>query len=194
MSIILQSTGGGSVTLQEPSTASTFTQTLPSGTGTVVVSGINSAITAGTAVSASGTSVDFTGIPSWVKRITVMFSAVSTNGSSNPIIQLGTSSGFTTSGYAGYAQWGTTRTAMSNGFMWSNFANSTSTFQGIVIITNLTSNTWAEMGNTTDNSWGLAVCTSAGSIALSGALTQVRITTTNGTDAFDAGTINILYE
>ena len=169
---------------------------------TVNSSGVNigqysagtSLITSGTAVSASGTSVDFTGIPSWVKRITVMFHNVSTNGSSNPIIQLGTSGGFTTSGYAGYAQWGTTRTAMSNGFMWSNYANAASAFGGIVILTNVTSNTWAELGNVADSGNGQIVVASAGSIGLSGTLTQVRVTTTNGTDTFDAGTINILYE
>ena len=39
MSIVLQSSGGGSVTVSEPSTASNFTQTLPAATGTVMVSG-----------------------------------------------------------------------------------------------------------------------------------------------------------
>lgn len=59
-------------------------------------------ITSSTAVaSTSGTSIDFTGIPSWVKRITVMLSGVSTNGSSAVQIQLGTSSGATVSGYLG---------------------------------------------------------------------------------------------
>jgi len=40
-------------------------------------------LTLATAQTASGTAVDFTGIPSWVKRITVMFSGVSTNGWAN---------------------------------------------------------------------------------------------------------------
>ena len=39
MSIVLQSSGGGSVTIAEPATASNFTQTLPAATGTVMVSG-----------------------------------------------------------------------------------------------------------------------------------------------------------
>jgi len=34
----------------------------------------------------------------------------------------------------------------------------------------------------------------AGSKSLSAALDRVRITTVNGTDTFDAGAINILYE
>lgn len=37
MSIVLQSSGGGSITVQEPATASNFTQTLPAATGNVVL-------------------------------------------------------------------------------------------------------------------------------------------------------------
>ena len=39
MSLVLQSSGGGQITIQEPATASNFTQTLPAATGTVMVSG-----------------------------------------------------------------------------------------------------------------------------------------------------------
>jgi hypothetical protein len=39
MSIVLQSTGGGSVTIAEPSTASNVTVTIPAATGDVMVSG-----------------------------------------------------------------------------------------------------------------------------------------------------------
>ena len=39
MSIVLNSSGGGSVTINEPTTASNFTQTLPAATGDVMVSG-----------------------------------------------------------------------------------------------------------------------------------------------------------
>ena len=100
MSLVLQSSGGGQITIQEPATASNFTQTLPAGTGTTVVNGVNGSIVSGTAVaSTSGTSIDFTGIPSWVKRITVMFSGVSTNGSSALQVQLGTSGGVQTTSY-----------------------------------------------------------------------------------------------
>jgi hypothetical protein len=37
MSIVLQSSGGGQITIQEPTTASNFTQTLPAATGTVAL-------------------------------------------------------------------------------------------------------------------------------------------------------------
>jgi hypothetical protein len=39
MSLVLQSSGGGQITIQEPATASNFTQTLPAVTGTLVVTG-----------------------------------------------------------------------------------------------------------------------------------------------------------
>ena len=63
-------------------------------------------LTSGTAVaSTSGTSIDFTGLPSWVKRITVIFNGVSLSGSSNLLIQLGTgSTTYTTSGYSDVLQ------------------------------------------------------------------------------------------
>ena len=98
MGVKLVSASGGSVEINPPATASSFTATMPAGTGNVVVNGINSAIVSGTAqASTSGTSIDFTGIPSWVKRITVMLKGVSTSATSQPIIQLGSST-FTTSG------------------------------------------------------------------------------------------------
>jgi len=54
-------------------------------------------LTLGTAVNTtSGTSIDLTSIPSWVKRITVMLNGVSTNGASIPQIQLGAGSVDTT--------------------------------------------------------------------------------------------------
>ena len=46
MSIVLQSSGGGSVTINEPTTASNFTQTLPASDGTVMVSGNQPAFSA----------------------------------------------------------------------------------------------------------------------------------------------------
>jgi hypothetical protein len=39
MSLVLQSSGGGQITIQEPATASNFTQTLPAVNGTVITTG-----------------------------------------------------------------------------------------------------------------------------------------------------------
>jgi hypothetical protein len=152
-------------------------------------------IVQGTAVaSTSGTSIDFTGIPAWVKKITVMFSGVSTNGTSNMQIQLGAGS-VTTSGYAGSVSYGGSgaTTFNSTGLQIYNLLVAAQNYQGAVTLTLLGSNTWVSVGNLAANA-SSATCFSAGAIALSGTLDRVRITTVNGTDTFDAGSVNIIYE
>lgn len=144
--------------------------------------------------STSGTAIDFTGIPAGIRRVTVMFNGVSTNGTSFNQIQIGSGS-FTTSGYTSQF-WGSTANSnlITSGFGIFSISSAGNIFSGSVILTNLTGNTWVSNGNlafTNVNSTGWS---SAGSVALSGALDRVRITTINGTDAFDAGTINVLYE
>lgn len=154
-------------------------------------------ITSGTAVaSTSGTSIDFTGIPSWVKRITVMFQGVSTsNGTSNYLLQVGSGS-VSTSGYNSRATYFSATTLgggnSTAGIMWGNF-NVGNTQSGAITLTLVSANTWVATGYFADSSTN---ATSCGGVtpALGGALDRVRITNANGTDAFDAGTINILYE
>lgn len=156
-------------------------------------------LVSGTAVaSTSGTSIDFTGIPSWVKRITVMFSGVSTNGTSIKQIQLGTSGGVQTTGYSGCSiGFGTsalTNTNYTTGFAIRS-ASATESIGGTIVLTLLDSSTgiWTAQGVSADSAVN-GMWLTAGSKTLSGALDRVRITTVNGTDTFDAGTINILYE
>jgi hypothetical protein len=151
-------------------------------------------LTSGTAVtSTSGTSIDFTSIPSWVKRITVMFNGVSTNGASNLWMQLGTSGGIVSSGYVGSATYAGNLTAFSSSFVICNNMAASSNFSGHCVITNITGNTWVESGIIMRNDASGNGSTNAGYIALASALTTVRITSTTP-DTFDAGTINILYE
>ena len=151
-------------------------------------------ITSGTAVaSTSGTSIDFTSIPSWVKRITVMFSGVSTNGSSLKLVQIG--SGSVTS--TGYVSQSTFSGAVSNTFTsTSGFiidsGSATEFNSGQCVISLVSSNTYICSLVVTTYSGGMV--TGAGTVTLSGTLDRVRITTVNGTDTFDAGSINILYE
>ena len=156
-------------------------------------------ITQGTAVaSTSGTSIDFTALPAWVKRITVMFNGVSTNGASNTQIQFGTGATptYTTSGYLGSSlastAAGNSAATSTTGFVMFGAAG-TAIFNGIGIFTNVTANTWAGTVNLGQSDSARGMTTSA-SIALGAALTAVRITTVNGTDTFDAGSINIMYE
>ena len=150
-------------------------------------------ITSGTAVTASGTSVDFTVIASTAKRVTVMFNGVSTNGGSNPIVQLGSGS-FTTSGYLAGSTETTSRAAYTTGFglISSNAAN---LIYLQMVIVNVSGNTWlATHSGNLSQSGIYYTLVGGGNVSLSGALDRVRITTVNGTDAFDAGTINILVE
>lgn len=147
-------------------------------------------------VTTSGTNIDFTSLPSWVKRITVMFQDVSTNGSANIIVQLGTSGGFQTSSYKGGISSGNNAivtSAMSSGFDCAVTNGATATMQGQIIITNHNGNVWV-MSGITHHSETTTFCFSAGSVSLSGALTQLRLTTVGGTNTFDNGAVNIIYE
>ena len=154
---------------------------------------------AGTAITLTNqTAPEFTDIPSWVKRITISYQGLSTNGATNPVIQLGTgSTTYTTSGYLGAcggAGNGSTVVAanFTNGFGITASIGSASIYHGAITITNVNGNNWAAFGvvglsNVTN------VYMTGGSIALGGALTAVRLFI-DGTQLFDAGTINILYE
>jgi hypothetical protein len=153
-------------------------------------------LTSGTAVaSTSGTSIDFTSIPSWVKRITVMFDGVSTNGTSPILIQVGDSGGIETSGYVSRADRDGASTASTAGFILNDSSSAASTYQGAIVLNNLNAATftWVANGNLNSTSQN-NVMSSAGAKSLSATLDRVRVTTANGTDIFDAGTINILYE
>jgi hypothetical protein len=164
--------------------------------GTTGVQGNSGAFVAGTSVaSTSGTSIDFTSIPSWVKRITVCFDGVSTNSTGEPQVQLGTSSGVETTGYNGsYGFFGGSQAASTstNGFILFLDGAASYTYTGSAVFTLLGSNTWTMLSVTGMNIGYVGVC--AGSKSLGGTLDRVRITTNTGTDVFDAGTINILYE
>jgi len=166
------------------------------GMGGAIVPQPTPTITSGTAVaSTSGTSIDFTSIPSWVKRITVMFNGVSTNGTSNILVQLGDSGGIETTGYSSIGDQLTSAGVVatsSNGFVVTGSNTAASTHTGLFLICLLSGTTWTQGGNLFNTAGAINV--SAGSKALSDVLDRIRITTVNGTDTFDAGSINILYE
>ena len=158
-------------------------------------------IVQGTSVSLStNTIVDFTGIPSWVKRVSVMFYNVSINGTSRPTVRLGTAGGIVSTGYSG-AQEGASAsgpafTNLSGGFdlIDSGSAVNGANFTGILTIDKLgTGNEWvanwtAGMINAAAMQW------MGGCVSIGGALTTVRLTTQGGTVQFTGGTVNILYE
>ena len=148
----------------------------------------------------SGTSIAFTNIPAWAKRITVQLQGVSTSGTSNMIVQLGTGGTptYTTSGYLGsrstiFNSNSTTATSYSAGFLVGDTFAQTYIMRGTMVISMLTGNTWIESHNMARSDVAMSDL-GAGSIALGAALTAIRVTTVNGTDTFDAGNINIIYE
>jgi len=206
MSLKLNSSGGGSVTLQEPTTASDVTLSLPAANTTIVGTDATQtltnktiqggAVTSGTAVaSTSGTAIDFTSIPSWAKRVTVMCSGISKSGTANFLFQLGDSGGVETTGYTGgtfaASSGAIIYAAPTNGFQTLGDAAGVVLVYGSIVFTNITGNTWVASGLLFGNNYNVQI---AGEKTLSATLDRVRITTTNGTDTFDAGSINILYE
>lgn len=189
-SIVISGDTSGTITVAAPAVAGSNTITLPAATGTTELIGVGTAV-----ASTSGTSIDFTGIPSWAKRITVMFSGVSLSATAQILVQLGTGASptYTTSGYL------STSTSISGTPTTSNVTSgfnvrtdgAAQLVSGLMTITNITGNSWvsshsAKQSVTTTLAGG-------GDVSLSGVLTAVRITSTS-TDTFDAGSINIMYE
>lgn len=202
--------GAGTFIVESPNSANSRTITLPDATTTLVGTDATQTLTNKTIssstiqggaltvmtaqASTSGTAIDFTGIPSWAKRVTVMFNAVSTNGTSDYMIQLGDSGGFETSGYTGVVQSGASSTAVfSAGFLVTGAIAAADTVSGLVIISSFGSNTWA-CSISTGQTGTARGAVGGGTKALSDVLTQVRITTAGGTATFDAGSINVMYE
>ena len=219
-SLVLNGSVSGSCTITTPSAAGTTTLTLPTTTDTLVgktttdtltnktltsptIDGTPTGVgvlTAGTSqATTSGTSKDFTGIPSWVKRITVMLNGVSLSGVAHLLIQIGTGGTPTTSGYNSASSYATINTSSSGGVTSTAgfimyFAAAAYVDSGHFTITNVSGNIWVcsgMIGNTTSIPY---TGQTGGNVSLGGTLNMIRITTSNGTDTFDAGSVNILYE
>ncbi len=212
MTLRLNGSTSGYTEIDAPAVAGSNTLVLPGGNGSAgqylqtngsgvlsfSTSGLPAQVlTLGTAVaSTSGTSIDFTSIPSTVKRVTVIFNGVSTNGTSSLLFQIGTSSGIENSGYVssgtyqGAASGGATSTA---GFLNQAGGAVADTICGSTTIIGFGSNKWVA-SSVSSTGMSLYSYIGAGAKTLSGTLDRIRITTVNGTDTFDAGTINIMYE
>ena len=194
--LVISGDTSGQISVTVPAVAGSNTITLPAGTGTAAIQGVSTNIVASTTVaSTSGTAIDFTNIPAYVKRITVLFNAVSTSGTADPMVQIGSGS-IATTGYN------------SQGFRWSGSAGAntplttgvniaisaaTNIIYAAMTIYNMGSNVWFFNLSGQDLSSNNGYI-STGVITLSGAPDRLRITTANGTDTFDAGSVNILYE
>jgi hypothetical protein len=147
----------------------------------------------------SGTTYTISGIPSWAKRITVMYSGVSTNGTANYWLRIGSGSVATT-GYVSNAGGatntgvlGTTTGTITTAFMLTCQQGSGALYSGIITLTNINGNTWVCSGTLMRGS-GSAANYFAGTCTLGSSLNIVALTTLNGTDSYNAGTVNIIYE
>lgn len=153
-------------------------------------------IVSGSAVaSTSGTSIDFTGIPAWAKRINILFAGVSTSGTSVMQVQVGAGS-VLTSGYLGTGAGLVTGVGCalnSAGFLTSDAGSASQIRHGIATLCKINGNQWvfsSMLGNSDAGRAGIG----GGSVSLSGDLDRIRVTTVGGTDTFDAGTINVMWE
>jgi hypothetical protein len=188
--------GNLSTTLAGDFTISQGTGTI--GTAKVTPTKLSQPFTSGTAVaSTSGTAIDFTAIPSWAKRITVTFNGISTTGTNSYLVQIGSGSVDAT-GYAGYAKRFSTTSVSSSAQITTglglNLSVSTTTpYIGTAICSLVSGNIWI-LQSTLAQSNGDDLFIGTTTKTLSAALDRVRITTVGGTDIFDVGSINIMYE
>ena len=191
-------TGSGTTALTLDSSQNATFASAATITGNLTLTGNASGIIkSGTNVSASGTSVDFTGIPSTANRITVMFNGVSTTGTSIVLVRLVSGGTVATTGYSAGAgqQTGTNATGvLTSGFPFATSGTAASGYCGQMILSNQNGNIWAASGCSVSTTSGAIGYNGGIGTGLAGVLDQIRITTVNGTDTFDAGTINILWE
>ena len=188
-SLVISGDTSGQVTVSAPAVAGSNTLTLLAATATNSVNTLSTAV-----ASTSGTSITFSSIPSWVKRVTVSLVNVQQSGTSGLMLQIGSGSVANT-GYSASVGDRTASTQYTTGFGITQSIAAASTVNGVLtlVLQNSATNTWAFQGligfaNTPSMQWG------AGTKALSGALDRVVLTNLNGTDAFTAGSVNILYE
>lgn len=164
-----------------------------------VTGNLSGTIRRGTAVaSTSGTAIDFTSIPSWVKRITVILDSVSTSGTSATLLQIGDSGGIENTGYASNICYVINASASIGSSSVAGYVvslnNAAAVHDGTITLVNISGDKWvASFAISQTSSSGTTAC-GGGVKTLSATLDRIRIATANGTDTFDAGSINILYE
>jgi hypothetical protein len=197
-SVIISGDTSGAITVSAPAVSGTNTLTLQAATATSAVNTLETA-----KLSTSGTTIDFTGLPAWMKRITVMFNGVSTNGTSFYAVRVRVGGSPVSTNYSG---------AVGSIYETENIAINSSSSEipiqaiapvagssmtGVLTLSkmNETGPVWAYSGTMYIPGGAVSLMSYiAGIVTLSGAVDGIQITTTGGANTFDAGTINILYE
>lgn len=207
MSLRLNGSSSGYTELTAPAVAGNTQITVPDSAGTtgqivrVTSPGVqqhsNPIQYAGIISPASGNQVSFSNIPSWARRLTLIMSGVSTNGASLPLIQIGTGGFAQVTGYNSSSSWlpatGSGTATSTAGFV-INSGNVGASFQGTVYITSIeNANVWVCNGALSNSPLG-GINILAGGVQLSGTLDFLRLTTSNGTDLFDVGSVNLSWE
>lgn len=147
----------------------------------------------------SGTTIDFTGIPAGVKRISIMLNAVSLSAGTDRLqIQIGISTGVETTNYLSCAANNATFVGSTTGFVITTGGGGNVASSGTITLTlqKSSTNTWCASGVLCVDTLGTpgSVFTSGGRKSLAGVLDRIRLTNLVGTETFDAGSVSISYE
>jgi len=192
-SIVISGDTSGAVTVSAPAIAGSNTLTLQAATATSAVNQTNTAVP-----STSGTSISFSSIPSWVKKVTIMLVGVSTNGASNLAVQIGPVAGVETTGYSGYAYTPTSSVGYTTEWAITGTNSAANVHSGNVFLSlaDSATNTWVM----SSSGGGVGINTASmagGSKAIAGTLSVLRVIGSNTgspVDTFDAGSVNLLLE
>lgn len=131
-------------------------------------------------------------IPSWAKFITLGVYRLSTNGTSPIEVRLGTSGGIVATGYVGGGSSSGGSSSSTTGLLISRTTAASDIIQGTA--------TFQRIGST--NKWCMSssiqvddgtIRSSASSVELSSAITQLQVTTQGGVNLFDSGSISVSY-
>ena len=152
----------------------------------------------GTAVSTtSGTTADFTGIPSGVNEVTVILDDITSSSAQWYQLQLGDSVGIETSGYAySYNTFsgsaiGGQQSSSNSYFQFLNAVAAGDSTSGIITLKHMGSNRWIMSSNVGSHDGGYHTAIGTGTKTISAELTQIRLKT--GTGNFTGGSFNVIY-
>lgn len=194
--------GGNAATATSPQSGGAFITSANIGSQSVAYAAtagsVSNSLTLGTAQTAIGAYIDFTGIPSWVKRVSISLFGVSTNNANAMVLQLG-AGGIVTTGYHGGGVTGSTLLTYDTGLPLMQATSANLQVYGTYTLTKVTGNSWAIQGSAYAESppspySGSYAVAGFGGITLGAALDTIRLTTQSGGGTYDGGTVNIMYE